>query len=647
MRRVLLLTAVLTAVAWRSAIAGPGSASGPITVDSTTFVAGSSVMGTEGGVYSDTLPPIASTTTAAFRMTPYRAEHVNLRDNSGNQVGTIGNPLYTTASTTITLTNVTVTNSSFSVTGSTVTTAQPNAALLNATVVQATPANLRVSASIDGGSNTVKAQQSGTWNVNNTSVNVATVTVSGTPNVAVTNTPTVTVGSALPTGTNNIGKVTGSTITVVNPAGSNLGVNVNNTVAATLSAALPSGTNQIGTVSGSSVTINTPGGAALPVSIGTALPAGTNSIGSVTAAQLTPGNLKMTAYIASASNTVTAVQPTGSNLHVDVDNYPTTQSVSGSSVTAFQGGTWSLSPAVGTSSVTFAGVAQPVTVSGTPNVAVTNVPTVKISSSGVNGSTITAVIYGTPAVTVSGTVNTTIGNTPAVTISGVANTLVTNLPAVSTVTFNGIAQPVSGTLSVTGSTVNVNIDGTVPVTQSGSWTNTVTQATPANLQVSASINGSSNTVAAAQSGSWTNTVTQGTNSSLRASVDIDGSSNTVVIGGGTANVGKILFQNPTTATLSSAVINTSSTGDSVIVSTVSSQTVRVYRMFFVVSAATTLSFKSGGATSLTGVMTFTAGGSFAIDFSGEPWFITTSGQAFIINQTGTAQISGVCYYTQS
>jgi hypothetical protein len=95
------------------------------------------------------------------------------------------------------------------------------------------------------------------------------------------------------------------------------------------------------------------------------------------------------------------------------------------------------------------------------------------------------------------------------------------------------------------------------------------------------------------------------------------------------------------------IISTSSTGDNEIVSSLTSQTVRVFRMFFVVSADTVITFKDTGGTSFTGPMTFKAGGSYIIDFQGDPWFVTGSGQGFVISQTGTAQISGRIYFKQS
>jgi len=77
-----------------------------------------------------------------------------------------------------------------------------------------------------------------------------------------------------------------------------------------------------------------------PVSIASlpTLAAGANDIGSVD--QHGTWNVGVNVALPAGSNnigTVTAVQPTGSNLHTDVDNFPSTQTVSGT-VTSNQGG---------------------------------------------------------------------------------------------------------------------------------------------------------------------------------------------------------------------------------------------------------------------------------------------------------------------
>lgn len=87
------------------------------------------------------------------------------------------------------------------------------------------------------------------------------------------------------------------------------------------------------------------------------------------------------------------------------------------------------------------------------------------------------------------------------------------------------------------------------------------------------------------------------------------------------------------------------TGDTTLVAAVASKRIKVHRFFFTVDAATTIKFKDGASTDFTGYMSFTASGANFSDASGDPWFTTTAGNAFVINQSGTAQISGRLYYT--
>ncbi len=721
MRRAAEIIALTLLVYSGSAWAGPvGSASGPITVDSTTFVPAFSVMGTDGGVYGDFIPPVAGTTTAAFRMTAYRGQHVNLRNNAGVEIGTNANPVVTTSSISVTIGAVSVTNSSFSVTGSTVNiagTVPVSGAFFQATQpvsIAGTP-NVRVtnsSFSVTGSTMNVNVNGtvpvSGTFwqatqpvsiaspiSANATVLNVATVTVSGTPSV--------TLGAALPAGSNNVGTVSGSTVSVSNTVNSR-SVNVSTVVvqsmpAVTVSLSTVTITNSSFSIVGvSSVSIVNP---TLTTQLTGTLPPGANNIGTVTGSTVAvTGNVNAT-VVGTPSVNVSAMpnvtQPTPANLKSSVY-------IAGSSntVQAQQSGTWNVnSTGVGVSSVAIQGTV-PVSVSGTPtvNAQQSGSWTVNVGGGtiGVTGSTVTVLTSngGNLPVVVNNSPRVYVATT-SVSINGSSNTVTAaqSIPANLQVSasINGSSNTVqaaqSGAWDVTSTAVNVGtvtISGTprvylatTSVSINGS-SNTVTaaQATPASLQASVSINGSSNTVAstqsgtwtvqpgntqnttpwlflttatvntsAAQSGVWTNTVTQGTNSNLRASVDIDGSSNTVVLGAGTANVGKVVFQTPTTSALTHAAISFSSTGDNVIVSTASSQTVRVFRMFFVTSAATTITIKSGGATNMTGAMSFTANGSFTLDFSGDPWFVTTSGQGLIFSQTGTAQVSGAIDYTQS
>lgn len=101
---------------------------------------------------------------------------------------------------------------------------------------------------------------------------------------------------------------------------------------------------------------------------------------------------------------------------------------------------------------------------------------------------------------------------------------------------------------------------------------------------------------------------------------------------------------PTTAALSSASISASSSGDNTIVAAVGGQTVRVHKIFLVAASVVTVTVKDGAGTSLTGAMTL---GAMTLDLDSEPWFVTSVGNALILNLGSAVQVSGRVHYTQS
>ncbi len=103
---------------------------------------------------------------------------------------------------------------------------------------------------------------------------------------------------------------------------------------------------------------------------------------------------------------------------------------------------------------------------------------------------------------------------------------------------------------------------------------------------------------------------------------------------------------PNPTFLSRAAITFSGSGDNALVAAVAGQIVQVYRIFFVVGGTTNLTFKDGASTSLSGAMPFIANGAMVLDNSGDPWFTTTAGNAFILNSSSGVQISGTVYYLQ-
>lgn len=102
--------------------------------------------------------------------------------------------------------------------------------------------------------------------------------------------------------------------------------------------------------------------------------------------------------------------------------------------------------------------------------------------------------------------------------------------------------------------------------------------------------------------------------------------------------------------LQSASINATIDGDNILVTGEAGKLIKIWAIFFVLSAAADIKFKDGAATDFTGIMKMTANGSLSLDFVEFPWFVCSSGNDFILNSdvvVGGIQIGGRVYYTQS
>ena len=104
---------------------------------------------------------------------------------------------------------------------------------------------------------------------------------------------------------------------------------------------------------------------------------------------------------------------------------------------------------------------------------------------------------------------------------------------------------------------------------------------------------------------------------------------------------------PATSALTGTKVDCAGSGDNTLIAAGGgSVTNRVHRIFLVFAAACTFSFKCG-STAQTGAMTATAGGSFVLDLSSEPWFVTGAAEAFVLNLSSAVQVSGRVYSTAS
>jgi len=96
--------------------------------------------------------------------------------------------------------------------------------------------------------------------------------------------------------------------------------------------------------------------------------------------------------------------------------------------------------------------------------------------------------------------------------------------------------------------------------------------------------------------------------------------------------------------LLTAPITFSGSGDNTLVVAVASNRIVIDRIWLVVGGATNLTFKDGASTNLSGAVPMSTNGGLTFDATGEPWFCTSLGNAFILNSSAGVQVSGQIYY---
>ena len=96
--------------------------------------------------------------------------------------------------------------------------------------------------------------------------------------------------------------------------------------------------------------------------------------------------------------------------------------------------------------------------------------------------------------------------------------------------------------------------------------------------------------------------------------------------------------------LTSAVVSNAGGGAIAAPAATTGKIIRVYKLFLVVTSATSITFQDG-STALSGAMALAANGAITLDFDGVPWFTTSAGAAFNVNSSNAVQVSGTIYYT--
>lgn len=95
-----------------------------------------------------------------------------------------------------------------------------------------------------------------------------------------------------------------------------------------------------------------------------------------------------------------------------------------------------------------------------------------------------------------------------------------------------------------------------------------------------------------------------------------------------------------------ADIIAAASGDNTAIAAVSGTIIRVWQIAYIANAAVNTIFKHGTTAFNANAWPLTAQGSAIVfDYTGQPWFSTLPGEAFVINLSGNVQTFGQIYYT--
>lgn len=93
-------------------------------------------------------------------------------------------------------------------------------------------------------------------------------------------------------------------------------------------------------------------------------------------------------------------------------------------------------------------------------------------------------------------------------------------------------------------------------------------------------------------------------------------------------------------------ISFSSSGSNQVIAGIAGQIIRVWKIFFIVSATTAITYQDG-SNAVSGALGFSANEGMVLDFDTKPWVTCGISNAFNLNSSNAVQVSGTVYYTQA
>lgn len=91
-------------------------------------------------------------------------------------------------------------------------------------------------------------------------------------------------------------------------------------------------------------------------------------------------------------------------------------------------------------------------------------------------------------------------------------------------------------------------------------------------------------------------------------------------------------------------VNVSTLGNNSLVSAVAGKSIYVIGLCVVAAGATTVEFRTGATTAVTGAMSLAANGQLILPFSPGSWFNTTVGAALTVQLNAAVNVAGIIKY---